>query len=111
MNMNLRLHWPCSLRIRSALIWIRCHLTVRRAREMSPPICIADVSTHSGDWEQELFGDEAPPRVHVDLVSGDDAPPSVHVDLATPTSPPGTARVQQFIRNFLPATAPVTLMA
>ena len=62
----------------------------------SHPICISDVSTQSGDRDQEL--------------SGDDAPPSVHVDLVTPTSPPAPARVQQFMRNFSPATAPVTLM-
>ena len=61
----------------------------------SHPICTSDVSTQSVDRDQEL--------------SGDDAPPSVHVDLVTPTSPPVPARVQQFIRNFSPATALVTL--
>ena len=63
----------------------------------SYPICISDVSTHSGDRDQEL--------------SDDDAPPSVHVDLVSPTSPPAPARVQLFIQNFSPVTAPVTLTA
>ena len=63
----------------------------------SHPICISEVSTQSGDRDQEL--------------SGDDAPPSVHVDLVRPTSPPAPARVQQFIQTFSPVTAPVTLMA
>ena len=63
----------------------------------SHPICISDVSTHSGDRDQEL--------------SDDDTPPSVHVDLVSPTLPPAPARVQQFIQNFSPVTAPVTLTA
>ena len=51
----------------------------------------------SGDRDQKL--------------SGDDAPPSVHVDLVTPTSPPAPAWVQKFIRIFSPTTAPVTRTA
>ena len=34
----------------------------------SHPISISDVSTQSGDRDQELSGDEAPQSVHVDLV-------------------------------------------
>ena len=63
----------------------------------SHPISISDVSTQSGDRDQEL--------------SGDEAPQSVHVDLVMPTSPHAPARVQQIIQSFSPATAPVTLLA
>ena len=61
------------------------------------PICISDVSIQSGDLDQVL--------------SGDDLPSSVYVDLVSPALPLVPARVQQFIPNYLPAAAPVILMA
>ena len=45
------------------------------------PICISDVSSHSGDPNQVL--------------SDDDLPPAVLVDLVSPVSPPVSARVSQ----------------
>ena len=63
----------------------------------SHPISISDVSTQSGDRDQEL--------------SDDEAPQSVHADLVTPTSPPAPARMQQFIQTCSPATATITLLA
>ena len=55
------------------------------------------MSIQSGDLDQVL--------------SGEDLLPSVHVDLVSPASPPVPARVQQFIPNYSPAAAPVTLSA
>ena len=61
------------------------------------PICISDVSSHSGDLDQGL--------------SGDDVPSSVHVDLVSPASPTVSARVQQSLLHYSPPAAPVTLSA
>ena len=61
------------------------------------PICISDMSVQSGDLDQEL--------------SGDDLPSSFNVDLVSPASPPVPARVQHFIKNYVPPVAPVTLTA
>ena len=65
--------------------------TLKSRDVSSHPISISDVSTQSGDRDQEL--------------SGDEAPQSVHVDLVTPTSPPAPARVQQFIQICSPVKA------
>ena len=54
------------------------------------PICISDVSSHSGDPDQILSDDDLPPEVHVD-----DLLPEVHVDLVSPVSPPVSARMSQ----------------
>ena len=61
------------------------------------PICISDVSSHSGDLDQVL--------------SGDDLPSSVHVDLVSPASPTVSARVQQSLSHYSPPAAPLTLSA
>ena len=61
------------------------------------PICISDVSSHSGDLDQVLYGDDLPLGVHVDLVS--------------PASPTVSARVQQSLSHYSPPAAPLTLSA
>ena len=52
------------------------------------PICISDVSSHSGDPDQVLSHDDLPPEVHVV-----DLPPEVLVDLVPLVSPPVSARM------------------
>ena len=54
------------------------------------PICISDVSSHSGDPDQVLSDDDLPPEIHVD-----DLPPEVLVDLVSPVSPPVSAWMSQ----------------
>ena len=61
------------------------------------PICISDVSSHSGDPDQALSDDDLPPEVWVvDLppeVHMVDLPPAERADSASPVPPPGSARM------------------
>ena len=66
------------------------------------PICISDVSSHSGDPDQVLSDDDLPPEVRVDDVPPEvrvvDLPPEVLVDPVSarmsPCSPPEVSLVQ-----------------
>ena len=60
------------------------------------PICISDVSSHSGDLDHVLSDDDLPLEVDVN-----DLPSEVLVDLVSPVSPPVSARMSQ----CLPAQA------